>query len=102
MHIVRRAVTTAPCQSSFAKRKLCKHSVLCLRGDPAHTTTLKESIMKPTVVISHIVCSLTLVTSIVVGFNGMNEYGVAPLWALLTLGGSFLLGFQLMLIITGE
>jgi hypothetical protein len=58
--------------------------------------------MKPTAVISHIVCSLTLVTSIVVGFNGMNENGVAPLWALLTLGGSFLLGFQLMLIITGE
>jgi len=58
--------------------------------------------MKPTEVISHIVCSLTLVTSIVVGINNMNEYGVAPLWALLTLGGSFLLGFQLMLIITGE
>ena len=58
--------------------------------------------MKPTEVISHIVCSLTLVTSIVVGFNGMNEYGVAPLWALLTLCGSFLLGFQIMLIITGE
>jgi len=58
--------------------------------------------MKPTAVISHIVCSLTLVTAIIVGFNGMNEYGVAPLWALLTLGGSFLLGFQLMLIITGE
>jgi hypothetical protein len=58
--------------------------------------------MKPLTVISHIVCSLTLVTSIVVGFNGMNEYGVAPLWALLTLGGSFLLGTQLMLIMTGE
>ena len=58
--------------------------------------------MKPAAVISHIVCSLTLVTSIVVGFYGMNEHGVAPLWALLTLGGSFLLGFQLMLIITGE
>ena len=58
--------------------------------------------MKPTEVISHIVCSITLVTSIVVGINGMNEYGVAPLWALLTLGGSFLLGFQFMLIITGE
>ena len=58
--------------------------------------------MKPTAVISHIVCSLTLVTSIVVGFNGMNEYGVAPLWALLTLGGAFLLGTQIMLIITGE
>ena len=58
--------------------------------------------MKPTAVISHIVCSHTLITTIVVGFNGMNENGVAPLWALLTLGGSFLLGFQLMLIITGE
>jgi hypothetical protein len=58
--------------------------------------------MKPSKVISHIVCSLALVTSIVVGFNGMNEYGVAPLWALLTLGGSFLLGTQLMLIMTGE
>ena len=58
--------------------------------------------MKPTEVISHIVCSLTLVTSIVVGFYGMNEYGVAPLWALLTLGGSFVLGTQLMRIITGE
>ena len=58
--------------------------------------------MKPTAVISHIVCSLTLVTSIVVGFWGMDEYGVAPLWALLTLGGSFLFGTQLMLIITGE
>jgi hypothetical protein len=58
--------------------------------------------MKPLTVISHIVCSIALVTSIVVGFNGMNEYGVAPLWAMLTLGGSFLLGFQLMLIMTGE
>jgi hypothetical protein len=63
----------------------------------------KESIiMTPTKVISHIVCSITLVTSIIVGFWGMNEYGVAPLWALLTLGGSFLFGTQLMLIITGE
>ena len=58
--------------------------------------------MKPTEVISHIVCSLTLVTTIIVGFWGMNEYGVAPLWALLTAGGSFLFGTQLMLIITGE
>jgi len=66
------------------------------------TTASKEIIMTPTKVISHIVCSLTLVTSIIVGFYGMNEYGVAPLWALLTLGGSFLLGTQLMLIITGE
>jgi hypothetical protein len=32
----------------------------------------------------------------------MNEYGVAPLWALLTLGGSFVLGTQIMFIITGE
>jgi hypothetical protein len=37
-----------------------------------------------------------------VGLWCMNEYGVAPLWALLTLGGSFLFGTQLMLIITGE
>jgi hypothetical protein len=58
--------------------------------------------MTPSKVISHIVCSLTLVTSIIVGFWGMNEYGVAPLWALLTAGGSFVLGTQLMLIITGE
>ena len=58
--------------------------------------------MTPSKVISHIVCSLTLVTSIIVGFWGMNEYGVAPLWVLLTAGGSFMLGTQLMLIITGE
>ena len=58
--------------------------------------------MKPATVISHIVCSLTLVTTIIVGFWGMNEYGVAPLWALLTAGGSFVLGTQIMLIITGE
>jgi hypothetical protein len=32
----------------------------------------------------------------------MSEHGVAPFWVLLTLGGSFVLGFQLMLIITGE
>jgi len=58
--------------------------------------------MTPTKVISHIVCSLALVTSIIVGLWGMNEYGVVPLFALLTLGGSFLFGTQLMLIITGE
>jgi hypothetical protein len=58
--------------------------------------------MKPSAVLSHIVCSLTLVTSIIIGFHGMNEYGVAPLWALLTLGGSFVLGTQIMFIITGE
>lgn len=58
--------------------------------------------MKPFAVISHIVCSLTLVTSIIVGFWGMNEYGVAPLWAFLTAGGSFVLGTQLMFIVTGE
>jgi hypothetical protein len=58
--------------------------------------------MKPSAVISHILCSLSLVTSIIVGLWGMNEYGVVPLFALLTLGGSFLFGTQLMLIITGE
>ena len=58
--------------------------------------------MTPSKVISHIVCSLTLVTSIIVGFCGMDEYGVVPLFAFLTLGGSFLFGTQLMLIITGE
>jgi hypothetical protein len=58
--------------------------------------------MKSTAVLSHIVLSIILVTCIVVGLDGMNEYGVAPLWALLTLGGSFVLGTQIMLIITGE
>jgi len=58
--------------------------------------------MKPTAVLSHIVLSLILVASIIVGFWGMNEYGVVPLFALLTLGGSFCFGTQLMLIITGE
>ena len=58
--------------------------------------------MKPIKVISHIVCALALVNAIIVGFWGMNEYGVAPLWALLTAGGSFVLGTQLMLIMTGE
>jgi len=58
--------------------------------------------MKPAAVISHIVCSLTLVTSIIIGFHGMNEHGVVPLFALLTLGGSFVLGTQIMFIITGE
>jgi hypothetical protein len=32
----------------------------------------------------------------------MDEHGVVPLFALLTLGGSFVLGTQIMLIITGE
>jgi hypothetical protein len=58
--------------------------------------------MKPTAVISHIVLSIILVASILVGLHGMNEYGVVPLFALLTLGGSFVLGTQLMLIVTGE
>jgi hypothetical protein len=58
--------------------------------------------MTPFTVISHILCSLSLVTAIIVGLWGMNEYGVVPLFALLTLGGSFLFGTQLMLIITGE
>jgi hypothetical protein len=58
--------------------------------------------MKPTAVISHIVLSLILVASIIVGFCGMDEHGVVPLFALLTLGGSFILGTQIMLILTGE
>lgn len=58
--------------------------------------------MKPIEVISHIVLSVILIASIIVGFWGMNEHGVVPLFALLTLGGSFVLGTQLMLIITGE
>jgi 4-hydroxybenzoate polyprenyltransferase len=58
--------------------------------------------MKPSEVISHIVLSVSLIASIIMGFYGMSEHGVAPFWVLLTLGGSFVLGFQLMLIITGE
>ena len=58
--------------------------------------------MKPTEVISHIVLSVILIACIIAGFMGMNEHGVVPLFALLTLGGSFVLGTQLMLIITGE
>ena len=58
--------------------------------------------MNPSSVISHIVLSVILVACIVAGFMGMSEHGVVPLFALLTLGGSFVLGFQLMLIITGE
>lgn len=58
--------------------------------------------MKPSTVISHIFCAIALVTSIIVGLWGMNEHGVVPLFALLTLSGSFLFGTQLMLIITGE
>lgn len=56
--------------------------------------------MKSIEVLSHIVCALTLVTSIIVGLWGMNEHGVVPLFAFLTLGGSFLFGTQLMLIVT--
>ena len=56
--------------------------------------------MKPTAVLSHILCAITLVTSTIVGFWGMNEYGVVPLFAFLTLGGSFMFGTQIMFIIT--
>ena len=58
--------------------------------------------MKPIEVISHIVLSVILIASIFTGLYGMNEHGVVPLFALLTLGGSFVLGTQLMLIVTGE
>lgn len=58
--------------------------------------------MKPIEVISHIVLSVTLIASIIMGVYGMSEHGVAPFWVLLTLGGSFVLGTQLMLIVTGE
>jgi len=58
--------------------------------------------MKPSAVLSHIVLSISLVASIIGGLWGMNEHGVVPLFALLTLGGSFVLGTQIMLIITGE
>ena len=58
--------------------------------------------MKPSAVISHIVLSVILIACIIAGFWGMNDHGVVPLFALLTLGGSFVLGTQLMFIITGE
>jgi hypothetical protein len=58
--------------------------------------------MKPSAVISHIVLSLTLVTSIITGFYCINEYGLAPMGVLLTAGGAFVLGTQIMYIITGE
>jgi 4-hydroxybenzoate polyprenyltransferase len=58
--------------------------------------------MKPIEVISHIVLSISLIASIVMGVYGMSEHGVAPLWVLLVLGGSFVLSAQLMLIVTGE
>lgn len=58
--------------------------------------------MKPIAVLSHILLSVILIASIIIGFWGMNEHGVVPLFALLTLGGSFVLGTQLMLIVTGE
>jgi 4-hydroxybenzoate polyprenyltransferase len=58
--------------------------------------------MKPIEVISHIVLSVSLIASIIMGFYGMSEHGVAPFWILLTLGGSFVLGNQIMFIITEE
>lgn len=58
--------------------------------------------MKPIAVLSHILLSVLLLASIITGLWGMNEHGVVPLFALLTLGGSFVLGTQLMLIVTGE
>jgi 4-hydroxybenzoate polyprenyltransferase len=58
--------------------------------------------MKPIEVISHIVLSISLIASIVMGVYGLSEHGIAPFWVLLVFGGSFVLGFQLMLIITGE
>jgi len=58
--------------------------------------------MKPSAVLSHIFLSVSLIASIIMGLHGMNEHGVVPLFALLTLGGSFVLGTQIMFIITGE
>jgi hypothetical protein len=58
--------------------------------------------MKPSAVISHIVLSLTLVTSIITGFYCINEYGLAPIGVLLTAGAAFVLGTQIMHIISGE
>ena len=58
--------------------------------------------MKPIAVLSHILLSVILIASICVGLYGMNEHGVVPLFALLTLGASFVLGTQLMFIVTGE
>ena len=58
--------------------------------------------MKPSAVISHIVLSVILIACIIAGFMVMDEHAVVPLFALLTAGGSFVLGTQLMLIVTGE
>jgi hypothetical protein len=58
--------------------------------------------MKPSAVISHIVLSITLLTSIITGFYCINEYGLAPMGVLLTAGGAFVFGTQLTYIITGE
>jgi hypothetical protein len=58
--------------------------------------------MSPSAVISHIVLSVTLLASIIMGFYCINEYGLAPLGVLLTAGASFVLGTQIMHIITGE
>jgi hypothetical protein len=58
--------------------------------------------MKPSAVISHIVLSVTLLASIITGFYCINEYGLAPMGVLLTAGGAFVLGTQIMYIISGE
>jgi hypothetical protein len=58
--------------------------------------------MKPAEVISHIVLSVTLLASIITGFYCINEYGLAPVGVLLTAGAAFVLGTQIMAIITGE
>jgi hypothetical protein len=58
--------------------------------------------MKPAEVISHIVLSVTLLASICTGFYCINEYGLAPVGVLLTAGAAFVLGTQIMAIITGE
>lgn len=58
--------------------------------------------MKPSAVISHIMLSVTLLTSIITGFYCINEYGLAPMGVLLTAGGAFVLGTQIMYIISGE
>lgn len=58
--------------------------------------------MKASSVISHIVLSVSLVLCIITGILGIDEHGLVPLYALLALGGSFVLGTQLMFIVTGE
>ena len=58
--------------------------------------------MRASSIISHIVLSVSLVLCIITGFIGMDTHGVVPLYALLTLGASFVLGTQIMFIITGD